>query len=92
MIKRLVEILSENVFVRNTKNVSENSFAEVYCPKFYPPKIFVLNVIAALMATSVVKLFQACLTYCYIFSTKSVRRYLVSFLPDTEIFSFHTEV
>ena len=27
------------------KNMSENIFAEVYCPKFYLPKIFALNVV-----------------------------------------------
>ena len=32
------------VFVRNSQNFSENMLDEVYCPKSYPPKIFVLNV------------------------------------------------
>ena len=35
--------LAENWFVQNAKNMSENIFAEVYCPKFYPLKIFELN-------------------------------------------------
>ena len=58
MIQVQVKILSENWFVRNNKNVSENIFAEVYCPKFYSPKIFVLNVIFSKKNAQVVQIIK----------------------------------
>ena len=41
-----IQKTGKNLFVRNFKDMSEDIFAEVFCPKFYLLKIFVLNLLA----------------------------------------------